>query len=100
RYTRQLHSFPTRRSSDLTMEDISKELEMTKGSLYYYFTNKRDLMYQCHMLVLSLAIKNVEALLYEEADAECILRKMIAEHIEYADRKSTRLNSSHVSISY
>lgn len=28
-----------------TMEDIAAELLMTKGSLYYYFKNKEELLY-------------------------------------------------------
>ena len=34
-----------------TMEEIAAELLMTKGSLYYYFKNKEDLIFQCHAMV-------------------------------------------------
>ncbi|WP_249870746.1 TetR/AcrR family transcriptional regulator [Oceanobacillus saliphilus] len=68
-----------------TMEDISRELQMTKGSLYYYFKNKDDLIYQCHTLVLSLATKELEDILQkEDITAEETLRKMVSTHIEYA----------------
>lgn len=30
-----------------TMEDIAAELLMTKGSLYYYFKNKEELLFYC-----------------------------------------------------
>ena len=43
-----------------TMEEIAAELLMTKGSLYYYFKNKSDLMYQCHSFVLSQATIELE----------------------------------------
>lgn len=67
-----------------TMEDISKKLQMTKGSLYYYFKNKNDLMYQCHVLLLSLAIKDLTEIIKAELPAEITMRKMVATHIEYA----------------
>ncbi len=38
-----------RNISSLTMKDVADRLGMTKGNLYYYFKNKEDLLYQCHM---------------------------------------------------
>jgi AcrR family transcriptional regulator len=71
--------------SGATMEEIAAELYMTKGSLYYYFKNKSDLMYQCHNFVLSQAIEDHEEILQHKEDtAESMLRKMIAIHISYA----------------
>lgn len=66
------------------IEDIAAELNMTKGSIYYYFKNKDDLVYECHKLILSMAIKDLENILYENDSAENKLRKMIDVHIEYA----------------
>ena len=45
--------------SGTTMEEIAAELLMTKGSLYYYFKNKSDLMYQCHKFVLFQATEEL-----------------------------------------
>ena len=67
-----------------TMEEIAAELLMTKGSLYYYFKNKGDLMYECHKFVLSDAMGALEIALNEEGTAEEILRRMISSHIDYA----------------
>lgn len=73
-----------------TMEEISSELLMTKGSLYYYFKSKGDLMYQCYNFVLSQATKELEEELHKEGTAENILRNMIKKHIDYAiDEKET-----------
>ncbi|MEK4425483.1 TetR/AcrR family transcriptional regulator [Solibacillus sp. FSL K6-1523] len=73
-----------------TMEEIAAEMLMTKGSLYYYFKNKGDLMYQCHKLVLAQATEELEEILLEEGSAEHLLRKMVATHINYAvDEKET-----------
>jgi AcrR family transcriptional regulator len=71
--------------SGATMEEIAAELLMTKGSLYYYFKNKSDLMYQCHNFVLSQATEDLKEILYHgEGRPTDILRKMIAAHMEYA----------------
>lgn len=73
-----------------TMEEIAAELLMTKGSLYYYFKSKSDLMYQCHSFVLSQATIELENDLDGEGSAEEVLRRMIATHIDYAiDEKET-----------
>lgn len=73
-----------------TMEEIATELSMTKGSLYYYFKNKSDLMFQCHIFVLAKGRKELEDVLNGEGTAEYILRKMIATHIDYViDEKET-----------
>lgn len=73
-----------------TMEEIATELLMTKGSLYYYFKNKGDLMYRCYSFVLSQASKELEEELKKEGTAEEILRSMIIKHIDYAiDEKET-----------
>lgn len=70
--------------SSTKMEDIATELDMTKGSIYYYFKNKDDLVYECHKLILSMATKDLESILFENDTAENKLRKMIEVHIDYA----------------
>ncbi|HHY21061.1 MAG TPA: helix-turn-helix transcriptional regulator, partial [Bacilli bacterium] len=67
-----------------TMEEIAAELLMTKGSLYYYFKNKDDLIYQCHELVLSTAIARLETYLHDDISSVEKLKKAIATHIEFA----------------
>lgn len=67
-----------------TMEEIATELKMTKGSLYYYFKNKNDLMYQCHYHVLSQAIEIHEKHLLEKWSPSELLAAMISTHIDFA----------------
>ncbi|MCM3491620.1 TetR/AcrR family transcriptional regulator [Alkalihalophilus marmarensis] len=80
-----------------TMEEIAAELLMTKGSLYYYFKNKSDLMYQCHNFVLSQATEELRNILNqkgssEEHSIEDILHLMIAAHIKYAVEEKETFN--------
>ena len=75
-----------------TMEEIAAELLMTKGSLYYYFKSKSDLMYQCHSFVLSQATIELENELDGKGSAEEVLRRMIATHIDYAIEEKETFN--------
>src|SRR5699024_12306217 len=69
-----LHSFPTRRSSDLSIMDLNHVLMVTVQS---YSTE---------------VVKKLTTLMYVHPMGQLLLFLL--------DRKSTRLNSSHVSISY
>lgn len=66
-----------------TMEDIAAKLLMTKGSLYYYFKNKQDLLFQSQVLLLEQSIQNIESIIQEDTNAEEALQKAIKTHIEY-----------------
>jgi len=45
------------RLSSLTMQDIAVELGITKGNLYYYFRDKQDILYQCHMRCMEVSLE-------------------------------------------
>src|SRR5699024_12082712 len=78
---RDIHSFPTRRSSDLLLDQ--------------HVTDKTKL------LVLNTPSNPTGAIMSEE-DARAVAQYCLDHNILVVaeDRKSTRLNSSHVSISY
>lgn len=75
-----------------TMEEIAAELLMTKGSLYYYFKSKSDLMYQCHNLVFTRAKKELENELVGATSAEEVIRNMVSIHIEFAIEEKETFN--------
>ena len=66
-----------------TMEDIAAKLLMTKGSLYYYFKNKQDLLFQSQVLLLEQSIYNIESIMKEDSNAKESLQKAVKTHIEY-----------------
>src|SRR5699024_11335690 len=76
------HSFPTRRSSDLAMGLFDK---IKKIGIFSGFSQLDDDFYD----------QLEESLVMADMGAQTTL-----EAVEELDRKSTRLNSSHVSISY
>lgn len=78
--------------SRITMEQVASELHLTKGSLYYYFRNKSDLLYQCHKYFLLQAIKQFESVLHEGDDVEETLKKIVDIHIEKAIQEREAFN--------
>nr|WP_223155188.1 TetR/AcrR family transcriptional regulator [Alkalibacillus aidingensis] len=78
--------------SGTTMEEIASELLMTKGSLYYYFKNKSDLMYQCHNFTLSQAIEDHHDILNRGLSPTETFYEMVSLHIEYAVEQKETFN--------
>jgi AcrR family transcriptional regulator len=42
------------------VQDVADELGMTKGNLYYYFKDKQDILYQCHMRSMAISLQALE----------------------------------------
>src|SRR5439155_24540828 len=85
---RALHSFPTRRSSDLWLT--------YSGS---YWSSRHSALSQINRdNVGHLALRWIHQL---EGASDCVeVSPVVRKGIMFVDRKSTRLNSSHVAISY
>jgi len=75
-----------------TMDDIASELLMTKGALYYYFDCKEELIYQCHELILSEALKVMEEIVLMDLSPVEKLEKAIITHIGFAINEKDILN--------
>ncbi|MEC1697385.1 TetR/AcrR family transcriptional regulator [Schinkia azotoformans] len=66
-----------------TMDDIAAELLMTKGSLYYYFDSKEQLVFQCHELIFNEAITVMEEISRMDLPAHAKIEKAIITHIKF-----------------
>lgn len=66
-----------------TMEDIAANLLMTKGSVYYYFKDKQDLLYQSQRMLLQRSLGNIETIQQEDLPVADKLRKAMVVHITY-----------------
>ncbi|HHW38982.1 MAG TPA: TetR/AcrR family transcriptional regulator [Bacillales bacterium] len=66
-----------------TMDDIAAELLMTKGSLYYYFDSKEQLVFQCHELIFNEAITVMEEISRMDLPAHTKIEKAIITHIKF-----------------
>lgn len=75
-----------------TMEEIAAELLMTKGSIYYYFKNKEDLIFQCHHFVLSQAVRDIEEIIEKDIAILETLSQMVSVHIDYAINERQSFN--------
>lgn len=69
------------RLSSLTIQDIADELGMTKGNLYYYFKDKQEILFYCHMRSMEISL-----LALHEATQSCgspadKLRILLTHHI-------------------
>ena len=65
-----------------TIEDITNELKMTKGSLYYYFSTKEELLYNAHLLSLEKVLKNIIKINDADDPPDIKLNTAIAKHLE------------------
>ena len=66
-----------------TLEDIAAKLLMTKGSVYYYFKDKRDLLFHSQVMLLERGLDNMTMILNEELGARERLRRSLIQHIEH-----------------
>lgn len=75
-----------------TMEDIAAELLMTKGSLYYYFKNKEELLFHCHDLILSGGMKLMKEIYQEDITSREKMEKAIKVHLDIAIQEKEIFN--------
>lgn len=74
-------AFTRRGYHGTTMDDIASQLLMTKGSLYYYFKDKEDILYSCHDYSLNLALENLRDVQSMDAGAVERLKALIKAHV-------------------
>ena len=72
-----------------TMEEIASHLLMTKGSLYYYFKDKQDLVFQSQLMILQQSIENIRIIKRKKISQTDKLALAISVHIEYAIREKS-----------
>lgn len=66
-----------------SMDEISDRLLMTKGSLYYYFKNKEELLYACHDYSLNRLLLTLEEIEKNGISVEDRLRNLIVSHVKH-----------------
>jgi len=63
-----------------SIQDISRQLHLTKGSLYYYFHDKEDILFACHERSLDHLLAVSDEVRRTHKDPEPALRELIAKH--------------------
>jgi len=76
-----------------TMEDIAAKLLMTKGSVYYYFKDKQDLLFQMQQTLLNKSISYIQDILQQDLSTERKMKQALKTHITFIlkDRASFEL---------
>lgn len=72
-----------------TMEEIASKLLMTKGSMYYYFKNKNELLYSCHLMIMEMSIHQISEIINSNAKPQEKLRLAIKDHILLATNEKS-----------
>src|SRR5687767_12692753 len=75
-------AFRTRGYHATSVDDIAQTLRMTKGSLYYYFKNKEEILYVCHDHTLDLLLRALKDIQSEAQSPADELRAVIAAFVE------------------
>jgi AcrR family transcriptional regulator len=60
-----------------SVDEIASALEMTKGNLYYYFTNKEEILFACHDYSLDILLQLMAQVQAEATPADQKLRKLV-----------------------
>jgi AcrR family transcriptional regulator len=66
-----------------SMDEISDRLLMTKGSLYYYFKNKEDLLYACHEYSMNRVLQTLDEIEKNGDAVEDRFRCLIKSHVTH-----------------
>lgn len=63
------------------MEEIAAELRMTKANLYYYFRNKEDILYTCHLRSLEIGLEALRLARRSKTPADDRLRLLLRHYM-------------------
>jgi AcrR family transcriptional regulator len=70
------------RDGALRMEEVAKHVGLVKGNLYYYFKDRQELIYHCHLRCTEMSLAALEEIAPRRASAEERLRALLGRHIE------------------
>lgn len=69
------------RLSSLTIQDVADELGMTKGNVYYYFKDKQEILYYCHMRSMEISLHALHEAMQSGGTPANKLRTLLIQHI-------------------
>jgi AcrR family transcriptional regulator len=79
---RSLASFVRdRKLASLTMRDIADRLGLVKGNLYYYFKNKQDILFHCHVKCIGISLAALDEICAQKLSPVESLRALLVKHI-------------------
>jgi AcrR family transcriptional regulator len=75
------HAFGRKGFHATTLEEIAADLNVTKASLYYYFSTKEELLYEVHLLSMEDVLHLIERIKTEISSPVEQLQAVISEHL-------------------
>lgn len=76
-----VQSFARRGFYGTSMDDIAEDLSLTRGSLYYYFRDKEEILALCHLSALEAVNEVLDEVRRERLDPEAAVRRLVTEHV-------------------
>jgi len=76
-----VRSFARRGFYGTSMDDIAEELKLTRGSLYYYFHDKEEILALCHLVALDAVNRALDMVRAERLPPDAAIRRLIVEHV-------------------
>ena len=76
-----VRAFAARGFHGTSMGDIARELRLTRGSLYYYFRDKEEILALCHTSALEAVLEAYEKVRASSDPPDEKLRRLISEHV-------------------
>ena len=70
------------RDGTLRMAQVAKHVGLVKGNLSYYFTDRQELIFHCHVRCTEMSLAALEEIAPRRASAEARLREFLRRHIE------------------
>ncbi len=74
-------AFAVRGFYGTSMDDIAEELHLTRGSLYYYFRDKEEILALCHLSALEAVLEAAERVRGAGLPPDETLRRLVVEHV-------------------
>ena len=65
-----------------TLDDVARALGVTKAALYYHVRSKEELLFQCHQVLIEIALEGLRRAREHAASADEQLRLALACYIE------------------
>lgn len=70
------------RGAALRMQQVAERIGLVKGNIYYYFEDRQDLLYHCHMRCMELSLAALERAVAGHGSPAERLRELLVQHIE------------------
>lgn len=72
-----------------TMEDVAAKLYMTTGTIYYYFKDKQELLFESQLLIVNKSLDMIRGIYEEDLNILEKFHKAISSHVDYVINERT-----------